>query len=138
MNKSVTGNDVGHGDIGTVDHNAVSHSEGERLSIRRISHHTFGDCRGRNLRRDNVVEKDVGKRCFTFRRVECCQVDTSIDERLVCWCEDGERPWTLESREEIGLNDGIDQRVVNGGALSGCWDVDGRHQDGIDNVNDSV
>ena len=88
-----------------------------------------------------MVLKDVRQGCFSFRRVEGCQVDAGVGKGLVGWSKDRERTGALQGLQQAGLDHGADQRIVDAGALGGSWDVVGRvggHEHLVDDVDEAV
>ena len=91
MNDTVAGGNVGEGDVGVVDHDAVAHRKGKRLSVCSGGCHAVGYVGCWHLSTDDVVEQDVREGGFPFRRVESSQVNAGVSKSLVGWCEHCER-----------------------------------------------
>ena len=88
-----------------------------------------------------MVEQDVCERCFPFWRVKGRQVNSCICESLIGWCKERERSVTLERSQQLCLNHGCHERVVDASALSGSWDVVRRCSGGehlVNHVNEPV
>ena len=133
--------DISSGNGCTIDHDAVTDSERERLSIHGGCRHALRNSRCWNGTRDNVVEQDVCESGLPFRCIKCCQVDASISKGLVGWCEERERAVALEGFKQFSLDDCGHEGIVNARALSGAWDVvwrGGWRQHLVDDVDDSV
>ena len=86
-------------------------------------------------------QQNFGQSRHAIGRVECGEVNPCIDEGLVGWSEERERPVALQGGQEICLDDRSDQRVVNACAACCGGDVTGRvgrHEDLIDDVDEAV
>ena len=141
MNEAVAGRDVGRSDRGTVDGDGGADAEGQWVAVDGRGRHAVGDVGGGYGAVQHVVEQDVRKGGFAFRRVKGCEVDTGIREGLIGRGEDGERSGALERLEQPGLHDGAHQRVVNAGALCRSRNVVGGvggHEHRVDDVDDTV
>ena len=100
---------VACGNIGCCDRCVVHHDsgtdgEGEGLAVDGGCRHAVSDSRRGHFARNNVVQEDVGEGSFTFWRIEGCEVNPSISERLICWGEERERPGALERFKQFSLD----------------------------------
>ena len=141
VNQTVACGDIGSGHGGSVDHDAVTNGEGKRVSVHGCGGHAVGDSGSWNLACDNVVEQNVTQRRLAFWRVQVCQNNACIQERLIGWGEDRERSVALEGWQQFRLNHAGHKGVVNAGALSGAWDIVwccGWCEHLVDNVDDTV
>ena len=85
------------------------------MAVGSIGTHALGDVGGGNLSANNVVEENVGQGLLAFGGVKGGEVDASVSKGLVGWGKDGEGSGALQGGEEIGLDDGGDQRAVDAG-----------------------
>ena len=141
VNQAVACCNVGGGHGGSVDHDAVAYGEGKRVSVHGCGGHAVGNGGSWNLACNNVVEQDVAEGCFAFWRVQICQNNARIKERLVRWGEDRERAVALEGWQQFRLNHAGHEGVVNASALSGAWNIVwccGRGEHLVDDVDDTV
>ena len=123
VNDTVACADIREGHRCVVDHHATINSEGKRLAVDGVCGHAVSHSGGWNFSIDYVVEQDVGQCSFSFRRVKCGEVDASISEGLIGWCEEREWSSALQCFQQFCLDYTGDERVVNTGALSSAWDV---------------
>ena len=70
----------------------IADRELDLVSVHHCCHHSVLNVRRWNRARDNMVQKDIGERLVFFWRIKIIQIDASISERLVGWCE--HREWT--------------------------------------------
>ena len=138
MNQSVACDDIRERDVGIVDHYGITDREGELLTVGSVCEHTIRDVLCRNLCRYDVVKENIAQLLLSCRCVKRCKIDSCIGEGLIGWCKDSEWTWSLECRQKVSLDDCGDKRVVNSSCLSRCWNIDRRHQNLVDNVNDSI
>ena len=85
------------------------------MAVGSIGTHAIGDVSGGNFCANNVVEENVGEGLLAFGGVEGSEVDAGVSKSLVGWGKDGEGSGPLQRGEEIGLDDGSDQRAVDAG-----------------------
>ena len=138
VNQSVAGDDVGEDHVGVVHHHATVDGERERLAVDGVRSHAFGDVRGRHIGADHVVKQDVGERGLAFGRVERCKINARVGKGLVGGREDRERPWSLQRGQQLSLNHGGHEAVVDARGLGGARDVNWRNHDLVDDVDDAV
>ena len=115
MDHAIVGGDVGDGDLGVVDEDAIV-VDGHRdvSTVERGGGGAVGQIGGQHLRTDHVVQQDVGE------AVECEQVLGGDiegcgqgDEGVVGRCEDGERTVAGEGFSEPCSANGGFQQVVD-------------------------
>ena len=139
VNQTVGGHNVGCNNGCVVHHDGIPDGEGKGLPVGCICHHAVGNVTSGYFGRDNVVKQNITQCDFAFRCVECPEVYACIGKRLVGWSKHGEWAGALEGGEQICLDNCSHEGIVNTGGLSGCWDVEGgRHQNGVNGVDDSV
>ena len=108
------------------------------MAVGRIRGHALRDVGRGHVSADDVVEQDVAQGGLALRRGEIGQVDACVGKGLVGWREDRERPGTLEGRQQLSLNHGRHQAVVDARGLGGGGDVHRWHQHFVDDVDDAV
>ena len=115
VDHAIVGGDVGDGDLGVVDEDAIV-VDGHRdvSTVERGGGGAVGQIGGQHLRTDHVVQQDVGE------AVECEQVlgggiecGGQGDEGVVGRCEDGERTVAGEGFSEPCSANGGFQQVVD-------------------------
>ena len=108
MDHAVVGDDVGDGDLGVVDEDAVVvDGHGDVLSEQCGGGSAIGEVGGQDLRADHVVEQDVGelRQCEeVFGRG--VQGTGEAREGVIGWGEDGEGAFTGQGACEVGFDDG--------------------------------
>ena len=67
-----------------------------------------------------------------FWRVEGNQIDASIAECLIGWCEEREGSSSLEGGQQICLNHSVHERVVNACSCCVRWNVLGLVSAGVE------
>ena len=85
------------------------------MAVGSIGTHAIGDVCGGNLGANHVVEENVSQGLLAFGGVKGGKVDAGVSKGLVGWGKDGEGSGALQGGEEIGLDDGSDQRAVDAG-----------------------
>ena len=125
MNDTVAGVNIGKRDCCIVHHHASINGEGDRVAVDSGCCQALSYRRRRNFTGNNVVEQNICKGGFAFCRVEGGQVNASINERLVGWRKERERPSALQCFEQFSLYYSGDKGVVNTCALCCAWDIIG-------------
>ena len=138
VDQTVRRDDVRQHDVGVVDHHATGHGEGKRLAVGGIRGHALRDVGRGHVSADDVVQQDVAQGGLAFRGGEIGQVDACVSKGLVGRREDREGPRPLEGRQQLSLNHGRHQAVVDARGLGGGGDVHRWHQHFVDDVNDAV
>ena len=108
------------------------------MAVGGIRSHALGDVGRGHVSADDVVEQDVAQGGFSFGGGEIGEVDACISKGLVGRREDRKGPGPLEGRQQLGLNHGRHEAVVNARGLRGGRDVHWGHQHFVDDMDDAV
>ena len=105
VDHTVVGGDVGHGDLGVVDEDAVIvDGDGDIGAVEGGGGGAIGEVGGQDLRPHDVVEQDVGElgqgEQVLSRSAECTGEG---EERIIGRGEHGERTVTGEGSSEVGF-----------------------------------
>ena len=141
VDDAVAGHHVSGGDRCAVDHHGVANGEGEAVAVGCLGRHAVRYIGGWHRGSDHVSEEDVTQRGHAVGGVKSGEVDAGIGKGLVGRGEEREGPLALQSGEQVGLNDGRDQGIVNARASSRRGDVAGcigGHEHLVDDVDDAV
>ena len=95
MDDTVACADISKGHCCVVDHHATINSERKWLPVDGVCGHAVSHSGGWNFSTDDVVQENVGQGSFSFRRVKCGEINTSISKRLIGRCKEGERSCSL-------------------------------------------
>ena len=104
MDDPVARGHIGDGDRCVVDHDVVANAEGQGLTVHRSSGHAVGDIRRKDIGRDDVVQQNVGKCRFPFRRVQTRKVNACVCKCLVGGGKHRERALTLKRFQQVSLH----------------------------------
>ena len=141
VDDAVAGHHVSGGDRCAVDHHGVANGEGEAVAVGCLGRHAVRYIGGWHRGSDHVSEEDVTQRGHAVGGVKSGEVDAGIGKGLVGRGEEREGPLALQSGEQVGLNDGRNQGIVNARASSRRGDVAGcigGHEHLVDDVDDAV
>ena len=108
VHHAIVGHDVGDGDLGVVDEDAVVvDGDGDVFAKECRGGGAIGEVSGQHLCADHVVEQDVGE-AVEGQQVFCGGVEGGGqgDERVVGRGKDGERSLTIEGVDQPGSADG--------------------------------
>ena len=138
VDETVARDDVGHRDVCVVDHGTVPDREGKRVSVGSGCRHAVGNVGCGNASTHHVVQQNIAERCLALRCIKSDEVNTGINEGLVGGCEHRERARLLEGSEEVSLDDGSDQGIVNSRRLRRGGNVNRWNQHRVDDVDNAV
>ena len=141
VNDTVAGSNIRNRNVCSIDHHATVNGKRNWVTVDGVCRHTFGDIGCWHFACNNVVEQDVSQRSLSFRRVQCCQINSRIAECLVGRCKERERAVALQCCQQFGLNDSCHKRIVKTSTLCSSRNIiwcSGRREHLVNDVDNTV
>lgn len=112
VNDTVVGLDIGGGNHGFVDLNAIGQVNGDGFSLDGWGHHAVSQVPGHDLARDNVVSEDGRQGILVVRDKKAVdKAGWKGSEGIVGWGKDGERTLSTDSLDKLGSAQGSNQSL---------------------------